>query len=188
MDAEKKVLMVIAPEDFRDEEYAKPRAALYASGAKITTASRSEGYCTGMLGSQVHADAALADTVDGKWDLVIFVGGSGAKEYFDDEDAHKLAEDTVRAGKPLAAICIAPSILAHAGLLRGTKATAFSSQEGDLKAHGAKWTGDAVTMGKTKEGTAVITANGPSAAFAFGQTLVGVLFDTGDSTCAMAGR
>lgn len=181
MDVEKNVLMVIAPKDFRDEEYAKPRAALYAAGAKITTASLAEGSCIGMLGSQVHADAALADTVDGAWDIVVFVGGRGAQVYFDDSTAHQLSVNTVRAGKPLAAICAAPSILARAGVLRGVKATAFPDREGDLKAHGAKWTGDPVTLGKTKGGTVVVTANGPSAAFAFGQMLVAVLFDEGSS-------
>lgn len=183
---DKKVLFIIAPQDFRDEEYAKPRAALYASGAHITTASREAGYCKGMLGSMVHADEALADVADTPWDMVVFVGGGGAETYFDDDTAHALARKTLADGKPLAAICIAPSILAHAGVLDGVQATAWPDQESDLKAHGALWDDDAVVVGETETGTAVVTANGPAAAFAFGQTLVGVLYaapDSGQSCC-----
>ncbi len=74
------------------------------------------------------------------------------------------------AGKIVAAICIAPSVLAHAGLLRGVRATAFSSQHDDLLAHGALWTGDPVTV----DG-AIITGNGPSAARDLGMAVADAL-------------
>lgn len=171
----KRVLFLIAPENFRDEEYAQPRAALYAAGAEISTASRSTGYCHGMLGSAVHADTTLADAVDQAWDLVVFVGGNGADTYFDDNQAHRLATNQIQAGKPVAAICIAPSTLAHAGALEGLHATAWPDQEADLVDHGALWEGTPVAVDTAPTGSVVITANGPKAAFAFGQELVSVL-------------
>lgn len=183
----KNVLMVIAPEGFRDEEYAQPRAALYASGANIVTASTHAGKCRGMLDSIVHADCTLEDAAKRAWDLAVFVGGSGAEVYFDDPTAQRIARDTLHAGKPVSAICIAPSILAHAGLLDGVEATAWEGQESDLRAHGAKWTGAAVEGGQDENGTSIITANGPRAAFAFGQTLVGVL-SAGDSAGETEGQ
>lgn len=171
----KRVLFLIAPENFRDEEYAQPRAALYAAGADIATASRSTGYCHGMLGSVAHADTTLRDAVKQDWDLVVFVGGNGADTYFDDADAHALATKQVEAGKPVAAICIAPSTLAHAGVLNGLHATAWPDQEADLVAHGAIWDGTPVAVDTAPSGSVVVTANGPKAAFPFGQQLVGVL-------------
>jgi len=172
---DKNIAFAIAPIDFRDEEYAKPRAALYASGAHIVTVSRTVGYCKGSRGSSVHADMALSDAVKASWDMVVFVGGNGADAYFDDPDALVLARAAVEAHIPLAAICIAPSILAHAGVLQGVRATAWADRREDLEAHGAVWVDSAVVLGESSVGSPIITACGPSAAFAFGQTLVGVL-------------
>ncbi len=157
------VLMVIAPTMFRDEEYAHPKAVLEARGANVTTASRSVGPAVGKLGMVADATLALTDARAEDYDAVIFVGGGGAETYFDDPAAHALARSTLESGRVLGAICIAPSILARAGLLDGVRATAFPSQHDDLVAHGALWTGAPVEV----DG-AIITANGPDAARDFG--------------------
>jgi putative intracellular protease/amidase len=49
-------------------------------------------------------------------------------------------------------------------------ATAFPSQEADLRAHGARWTGASVTTAGR-----IVTANGPEAAEEFGAALSDVL-------------
>ncbi|MDD5086856.1 MAG: DJ-1/PfpI family protein, partial [Candidatus Nanoarchaeia archaeon] len=70
-------------------------------------------------------------------------------------------------GKITAAICIAPVILANAGVLDGKKATVFPSGKDDIMVRGADYTGEQVTQdGK------VITANGPAAARSFGEAIV----------------
>lgn len=158
-----RVLMVIAPAVFRDEEYAHPKAVLEARGAEVTTASRSVGPAVGKLGMIAEATVALADARAEDYDAVIFVGGAGAETYFDDPVAHALARATVEHDRVLGAICIAPSILAHADLLDGVRVTAFPSQHDDLVAHGALWTGAPVEV----DG-AIVTANGPDAARDFG--------------------
>jgi len=55
------------------------------------------------------------------YDAVVFVGGGGATEYFNDSIAHKIVKESIAKGKVLAAICIAPNILANAGVLKGKK-------------------------------------------------------------------
>ncbi len=57
----KKVLMVIASNQFRDEEYQKPRQLLEAVGIQVTVASSSLKESTGMLGLKVKADLLLKD-------------------------------------------------------------------------------------------------------------------------------
>ena len=163
-------LMVIAPSIFRDEEYAEPKAVLEAHGAEVTTASVAPGECIGKLGMRVTATMSVADAVNREWDAVVFVGGAGAQVFFDDPAAHELARRQVESARLLAAICIAPSTLAHAGLLEGVHATAFSDREDDLKSHGAIWTGEPVTV----DGR-IITGNGPGAATAFGEAVARAL-------------
>ncbi|HEY5540477.1 MAG TPA: DJ-1/PfpI family protein [Coriobacteriia bacterium] len=164
------VVMVIAPTVFRDEEYAEPKAVLEARGANVVTASVQPGECVGRFGLVANATVSVADAAQRPWDAVIFVGGGGAAVYFDDEAAHALARAQAASGEVLAAICIAPSTLAHAGLLGAVRATAFPDREDDLKAHGAIWTGEPVTV----DGR-IITGNGPEAATAFGEAVAEAL-------------
>jgi len=166
----KTALLVIAQETFRDEEYAEPKAVLESRGVAVTTASVHPGPAVGKLGMTAVAETSVADALATPWDAVAFIGGAGARVFFDDENAHALARDALTRGAVLGAICIAPSTLAHAGLLEGVQATAFASQEADLRAHGALWTGTAVT----RDG-AIITANGPEAATRFGELLAEAL-------------
>jgi len=166
----KSALLVIAQQVFRDEEYAEPKAVLEARGARVTTASVSAGPAVGKLGMHAIADISVIDALEQDWDAIAFVGGAGASVFFDDDSAHELARQASERGAVVSAICIGPSTLAHAGLLQGVRATAFPSQEDDLRAHGAVWTGEPVTV----DGR-VITANGPEAATAFGHAVADAL-------------
>jgi len=166
----KKVLMVIASSNFRDEEYAEPRKVLEAAGARITVASSSLNTSKGKLGLEVKPDILIGDIKESDYDGIVFVGGGGSKEYFDSPVAHKLAQNFFSHGKLTSAICIAPAILANAGLLNRKKATSFPSSAEILKAKGASFTGSGVECdGK------IVTGVGPEAAKQFGEKLVEVL-------------
>ena len=163
----KSVLMIIARQKFRDEELAEPRAVLQGAGARVTIASSAIENSVGMLGRErVRADVTI-DQVDPKaYDAVIFVGGMGASEYFQNPTAHRIATEAHEAGKLVCAICIAPATLANAGLLRGRKATCYSSEKSTLTKAGARYTGEGVTT----DGR-IITADGPDSARRFGETI-----------------
>ena len=160
------VLMIVAPTMFRDEEYARPKAVFESRGAVVTTASTRPGPAMGRFGLTATAELSVADADPAAFDAVVFVGGAGAEVFFDDPDAHALAQRAYDLGKVVAAICVAPSILAHAGLLAGRRATAFPDREADLIAYGATWTGHRVTTDAP-----FVTANGPDAAYEFGEAV-----------------
>ncbi len=166
----KNVLLIIAPSNFRDEELFDTKVELEKAGATTVIASRQTGTITGMLGGKANATLSLSAVKVSDYDAIAFIGGSGASAYFNDSTAQRIAKDAAAQGKVLAAICIAPSILANAGLLQGKDATAFSSESGNLQSKGANYTGSAVTVdGK------IITANGPSAARQFGNKIAAAL-------------
>ncbi|MEM2868886.1 MAG: DJ-1/PfpI family protein [Thermoplasmata archaeon] len=174
--AGKKVLMVIAPKDFRDEELLETRRELESAGARVTLASTTLSEVRAMFGARAKPDILLKDAKAKDYDAVVFVGGSGSQVYFGDPVAHSLARDAASAGKVVAAICIAPSILAKAGLLKGKKATVWDDKgaSGPFSANIKNGGGVLVAQDVVRDGN-IITANGPQAAQKFGRTIVEAL-------------
>lgn len=164
------ILMVVAQRDFRDEEFIEPRHALEAAGHHVIIGSAAVGPCSGVGGSTVRATVALADVRADRLDGAVFVGGPGARSLFDDPAAHRIAVEVSRAGKLLGAICVAPVILARAGVLVGRRATVFPSEVDSLTTkHALLQHQDVVVDGK------LVTAKGPANSKAFGAALVQVL-------------
>ena len=166
----KKVVMVIAHREFRDEEFAEPLNVLTKAGAEVTVASSALDPALGMLGKTAPVNLLVSDIVVSNYDAVIFVGGGGAREYFNDVVAHEIARQTVAQGKLLAAICIAPATLANAGVLKGKQATCFASVAGVLKKGGAT----VLDQGVVRDGR-LVTADGPESAAAFARTVAEAL-------------
>jgi len=166
----KSVLMIIASNNFRDEEYLHPREVLENEGAKITIASSTKKEATGMLGTKVVPDILIDEVDIDDYDAVVFVGGSGANEYWENEKAHEIAKKAYEKSKVIGAICIAPVTLARAGLLKGKKATVYPSEIENIKKEGVIYTGNSVEVdGK------IVTGNGPTAAKEFGEKIAELL-------------
>jgi len=169
--AGKKVLMIIAPQNFRDEEYFDTKQALI-SKADVVTASITTEQARGMLGGTVTPDITLDDVKVEEYDAVVFVGGTGAKVYFDNTKAQSIAREAFNKGKIVAAICIAPTILANAGILEGKNATVWNDP--DLISRLKEKGGNFIKQSVVRDGN-VITCEGPHAAKAFGQEIAKAL-------------
>jgi len=171
----KKIAIIIAYKDFRDEEYFIPKEVLENAGAEIKTASTKKGTAIGADGGEVEIDLLVSEINPADFDAIVFIGGPGALKYLDNEDSYQLAKKTISQNKVLAAICISPVILAKAGVLEGKKATVWSSpmDRGPVKIlenNGAIYQDESVVVdGK------IITGNGPAAAEEFGKAIIGVL-------------
>lgn len=162
--------MVIAQKDFRDEEFFEPKEILEKNGIEVKTASKELAMAYGKMGGKFMPNLKLEDAKAEDFDAVIFVGGIGSEMYLDDPVAHRIIKEFYETGKVVAAICFAPLILAHAGILDRKKATMWSGGKEDLEAHGAIYTGKSVEV----DGN-IITGSGPSAAKEFGDKIVEVL-------------
>ena len=163
----KKAVLIIAEQMFRDEEYLKPKEILEQAGVEVVTASTTTQEVVGKLGLRVRPDLLVSQIKPADYDVFALIGGGGAEQYFDDEAVHTLAWGFAQTGKVVAAICIAPVILARAGLLQGKKATVFPDGAGELASGGAIYTAKSVE----RDGK-IITANGPDAAEGFGQEII----------------
>jgi len=166
----KKAVLIISPNNFRDEELFDTKEELESSGIETKIASKTTDTAKGMLGGTAKPDMTIDDISVSEYDAVVLIGGSGSSVYFNDAKVQLLVKEAFSKGKVVAAICIAPSTLANAGILKGKKATCYPSEGSNLKAKGAMYTASSVEIdGK------IITANGPGAASAFGRAITAAL-------------
>jgi len=163
--------MIVAPDNFRDEELFHTKEELERAGASITIASTKTTPARGMLGAAVTPDIKLDQVKVNDYDAVVFVGGSGSAVYFKDNRALSIASEAFSKGKKVCAICIAPVILANAGVLKGKRATVWPDKCIQIiESKGATYTGKPVEV----DGN-VITAPGPEAAREFGRAIAKAL-------------
>ena len=166
----KRAVLIAAREGFRDEELFETRRVLDGAGIQTVVASTIIGPVRGALGRTTEATILVNQIKVDDFDAVIFIGGPGAREYFDNPVAWNIARQAASRRKVLAAICIAPTILANAGLLRGTRVTGFLSERERLQMSGARYTGEPVE----RDGL-IITASGPMASVQFGRAVAEAL-------------
>ncbi len=96
----------------------------------------------GSHGITVRMDEKLSDTDFSKLDMLVLPGGKKGTEGLEGCGALMEQLDAFfRAGRPVAAICAAPSIFGHRGYLKGKRATSYPSFESHLE--GAQVTGAA---------------------------------------------
>ncbi len=165
----KKVLMVIAPNDFRDEEFFETKEILEKSNIDVTVVNSTGQPSKSMFGKIVTPDKNFYDIDEKDFDAIVFVGGTGTTAYHNHKRALELAKEFYDSGKVVAAICIAPTILVNAGILDGKKATAYPSERNNINTVGTYTGNDVEIDGK------IITASGPQAAVEFGKAIVEAL-------------
>ncbi|WP_456472538.1 DJ-1/PfpI/YhbO family deglycase/protease [Methanocaldococcus sp.] len=168
-----KILMVIAPEGFRDEELFEPMAVFENNGYKVDIVSTKKGLCTGMLGAKVEVNKTI-DEVDPKdYKAIVIVGGVGSPKYlWHNEKLINLVKEFYRENKTVAAICLSPVVLAEAGILKDKEATVFPAKEAleEFKKYGVKY----INKGVVRVGK-IVTAKSPEYARVFGYEVLKTL-------------
>ncbi|MDG6244859.1 MAG: DJ-1/PfpI family protein [Methanolobus sp.] len=168
--ASKKVLMVIAQEDFRDEEFFEPREIFEDAGLSITIASKTTNEATGVLGRAVKPDVSIDNAIIADYDAIVISGGPGSRKFlWSDKKLQKLVTDAFEQEKVVAAICISPVVLARAGVLEGKKATVFKDPESirELEKGGAVYEDRDVIVADN-----IVTGRDPKCAEKFGEAVV----------------
>ncbi len=167
---DKKILMVVAQDNFRDEEYLEPRDVLEDAGVSITVASNSTKEAYGALGAKIKPDISIKDAIMAEFDGIVVVGGGGSREHlWPNKDLQRLVKDAFDQDKLVAAICISPVILARAKVLEDRDCTVFKDKEciAELEKYGGQYQDtDVVADGN------IVTARDPKAAEKFGHAIV----------------
>lgn len=162
----RRILMIVAPQNFRDEELFVPKRMFEDAGAKVIISSKGVNEAVGIGGARVKVDVDLSEVDVQEYDAIVFVGGVGALSYVGDPVVRKIVLEANSTGKIVAAICVAPAILAEAGILNGKNATVWPQWEYMLREHGANY----VHRSIVRDGN-IITAFGPTAAEEFAEEI-----------------
>jgi protease I len=164
--ADKKILMVVAPHEFRDEEFSEPYE--YFTQEKhwdVVVASTTPGTATGMLGKTLEIEEAITNQDSDDFDAIVIVGGMGSPTHlWNNPPLIQLVKDFNSDDKVVAAICLSGVVLAKAGILEGKKATVWDSPESMEEFE--KWKVHYVKQDVMVDDN-IITAVGPSAAMPF---------------------
>ena len=126
-------------------------------------------YVTGAHGISVRMDKGLKEYDFEDIDMIVLPGGWPGTPNL--EEAPKLmcnVDAFASCGKYVAAICAAPSILGHLGLLNGKTACCYPGFEEEL-------TGATVTYNPCEVDGNIITARGMGCAIAFSKEIIRVL-------------
>ncbi len=161
----KKILIILAYQGYQDYEFETVKDYLEMFGAQIDIASTNLGTASGKLGGFASVDLLIQEVEINNYNAVIFIGGPGAEELKNNQAVKHLAQLANRECELLAAICIAPVILANAGVLRNKRATVFVAEDyqhpaEELVNSGAEYIDNKIVV----QDKNIITANGPQAA------------------------
>ena len=167
------MIYLFLADGFEECESLAPLDILRRAGVEIKTVGIGKKYITGSHGIEVSADITenevlLNENLKG----IILPGGMpGTLNLEKSEIVQKAIDFANNNDLLISAICAAPSILGHKGLLNGKKATCFTGFEDDLS--GA----EVVNTPVMADGN-IITAYGAGAAFQFGFEILSYLAGT----------
>ena len=139
---------------------------LRRAGVEVVTISISGAReVTGSHNITVLADALFEDVDFAELDGVVLPGGMpGTTNLMNHAGVNEVMKTFDGAGKLVAAICAAPSVLGQAGLLKGRKATCYPGFEGKL-------TGAVISTDEVVRDGHIITSRGMGTAIPFGLAL-----------------
>lgn len=167
----KRVAILVA-DGFEQIEMTEPREALDQAGAQTLLVSPADSQVKGWnhtdWGDSFDVDQPLQQADAEDFDALLIPGGVMSPDRL---RMQPKAVDFVRAffeaGKPVAAICHAPWMLAEADVLHGRNVTSYPSIKTDLKNAGANWI-DQESV--TDQG--LVTSRSPSDIPAFNRAMI----------------
>ena len=163
---------VLATDGVEQVELDQPWQALVDAGAEPELVSLESGTITAYdhidKADTKKVDIALSDADPDEYAALVLPGGVINGDFVRaDADAVAFVKAFFDSGKPVAAICHAPWVLAEADVVRGRRMTSWPSLQTDLRNAGAEWVNEEVVI----DGN-LITSRNPDDLDAFGAAIV----------------
>src|SRR5829696_781141 len=163
---------VLATDGVEQIELDQPWQTLVDAGAEPELVSLQSGTITAYdhidKADTRKVDVALSDADPDEYAALVLPGGVINGDFIRaDADAVAFVKAFFDSGKPVAAICHAPWVLAEADVVRGRRMTSWPSLQTDLRNAGANWVDEEVVV----DGN-LITSRNPDDLDAFNAAIV----------------
>ena len=170
-----KRVMILATDGFEQSELEKPKENLEQAGFDTVVVAPHDGQIKGWQhtdwGTPVDVDLTLDEAEAADFDALLLPGGQiNPDKLRMEEKAVQLVRDFCDAGKPVAAICHGPWLLAEADVIEGKTVTSWPSIRTDLSNAGA----NVVDQEVAQDGK-LITSRKPDDIPAFSEALIKAL-------------
>lgn len=127
------MVYVFLAKGFEEVEALAPVDVLRRAGIDVKTVGVTGKRVSGSHGISVNCDITINEAVFDDLDGIILPGGlPGTTNLEADENVNKFIDFAAENGKVIGAICAAPMILGHKGLLRGKNAVCYTGFEKEL--------------------------------------------------------
>lgn len=162
--------LIATANGFEESELLVPYYRLLEEGLEVDIAALRRGTVVGKHGYRIRANLSLLEASPEGYELLVVPGGKAAQALATHAAALALVKRYFDTGKPVAAICHGPQLLAAAGVLKGRKLTAHVSAAAELRKAGALYEDREVVV----DGN-LVTARRPGDLPAFMRAALGLL-------------
>jgi 4-methyl-5(b-hydroxyethyl)-thiazole monophosphate biosynthesis len=162
--------LIILAEGFEEVEAVTAIDVLRRGDVEVVIAALGSSLSVkGAHGIEVAADAYLESVKNDTYEAVVLPGGGlGTENLMASSTVKTLLQTQKESNRLICAICAAPSILGHKGLLKGKEAIAYPGFESDLE-------GAVISDKSVVRDDNIITAKGAGVAVDFGLEIVAAL-------------
>ncbi len=163
---------ILATDGFEKSELFEPKKSLEEAGATVKVISLKTGdiksWSDGNWSDHIQVDEAIDKVNAEQFDALMLPGGTMNPDKLRINDkAVNFVRKFAESGKPIAAICHAPSLLISADVVRGRKLTSYPSVRVDLENAGAQWEDREVVTDK-----GLVTSRNPNDIPAFTKKMI----------------
>lgn len=170
----KKILFILMPKDYRDEEFYEPYNILKDKGFEIDVASFQPGTAVGSNGYEFTPNLVIDQLNNddfNKYDALVIPGGPGSTKYlWNNKTVQSIIKLFHNNKKVVAAICYAVIAVVQSGILKDKNATVYPTKEAKeiLQEHNVNFVHDGTV---SLEAEKIITSQGPAFAKDFGEQI-----------------
>lgn len=132
-------VLFLTANNTEDLEFFYPYYRFIEEGFKVDVATPDGGAFKGKQGLGISETKKITDVKATDYSLLYIPGGKAPAELKKNDDAIALTKAFAKTGKPIAAVCHGPQLLAAAGVINGKQIAAWPEVESELEEAGATY-------------------------------------------------
>lgn len=139
-------VLILTADRTEDLELFYPYYRLVEAGCKVDIATPDGGEFKGKMGIGLKDSLKLASINPASYRMLYIPGGKAPEALMKDDKAVEIVKSFVAAGKPVAAICHGPQLLAKAGVITGKRISAWPEVQPEVEKAGASYVSEAALV------------------------------------------